>query len=110
MSGQALTWTFTFIVGIFTIFSELSHFSILGGTSSILRTFLDGTSQKKHPLYYPWFATGSGIFSVLGDEVVSPSGARDGPLIRRRLCCCHGNSVAQGQGRHYHRSLTQGEH
>ena len=51
MSGQTLTLTFTFLVGIFTIFGELSHFSILGGTSSILRTFLGGTSEKIHPVY-----------------------------------------------------------
>ena len=29
---------------------ELCHFSLLGGTSSILRTFLGGTSKKKHPV------------------------------------------------------------
>ena len=33
--------------------SVLSHFSLLGGTSSILRTFLGGTSQKKHPVLCP---------------------------------------------------------
>ena len=48
---QTLTWTFTFLVGIFAISSELSNFSLLGGTSSILRTFLGGTSQKNHPVY-----------------------------------------------------------
>ena len=47
---QTLTLTFTFLVGIFAIFGELSHFSLLGGTSSILRTFLGGTSQKRHPV------------------------------------------------------------
>ena len=47
---QTLTWTFTFLVGIFAIFVELSHFSLLGGTTSILRTFLGGTSQKRHPV------------------------------------------------------------
>ena len=41
---KTLTWTFTFLVGIFAISSELSNFSLLGGTSSILRTFLGGTS------------------------------------------------------------------
>ena len=49
---QALTWTFTFLVGTFAIFGELSHFSLLGGTSSILRTFLGGTNQKKHPVQW----------------------------------------------------------
>ena len=48
---QTLTWTFTFLVWIFAISSELSNFSLLGGTSSILRTFLGGTSQKNHPVY-----------------------------------------------------------
>ena len=32
------------------IFIELSNFSLLGGTSSILVTFLGGTSQKNHPV------------------------------------------------------------
>ena len=32
--------------------SVLGHFFLLGGTSSILRTFLGGTSQKKHPVEY----------------------------------------------------------
>ena len=49
-AGQTLSWTFTFLVGIFAIFSKLNHFSLLGGTSSILRTFLSGTSKKKHPV------------------------------------------------------------
>ena len=49
--SQTLTWTFTFLVGVFAISSELSNFSLLGGTSSILRTFLGGTSQKNHPVY-----------------------------------------------------------
>ena len=30
--------------------SVLSHFLLLGGTSSILRTFRGGTSRKKHPV------------------------------------------------------------
>ena len=30
--------------------SVLSHFLLLGGTSSILRTFLGGTSEKIHPV------------------------------------------------------------
>ena len=30
--------------------SVLSHFLLLGGTSSILRTFWGGTSRKKHPV------------------------------------------------------------
>ena len=34
------------------IFIELSNFSLLGGTSSILVTFLGGTSKKNHPVYY----------------------------------------------------------
>ena len=29
---------------------NLSHFSLLGGTSSILRIFLGGTSEKTHPV------------------------------------------------------------
>ena len=33
---HTLTWTFTFFVGIFAIFGELSHLSLLSGTSSIL--------------------------------------------------------------------------
>ena len=49
--SQALSWTFTFLVGIFAIFVELSNLSLLCGTSSILRTFLGGTSQKRHPVY-----------------------------------------------------------
>ena len=48
---HTLIWTFTFFVGIFAIFGELSHLSLLSGTSSILRTFLGGTSQKRHPVY-----------------------------------------------------------
>ena len=48
---QALTWTFTFLIGIFAIFGKLRHFSLLGGTSSILRTFLGGTSEEIHPVY-----------------------------------------------------------
>ena len=47
-AGQTLSWTF--LVGIFAIFGKLSHCSLLGGTSSILRTFLGGTSKKKHPV------------------------------------------------------------
>ena len=31
---------------------NLSHFSLLGGTSSILRIFLGGTSEKTHPVYW----------------------------------------------------------
>ena len=49
-AGQTLSWTFTFLVGIFAIFGKLSHFSLLGGTSSILKTSLGGTSQKNHPV------------------------------------------------------------
>ena len=30
---------------------NLLIFSLLGGTSSILRNFLGGTSQKRHPVY-----------------------------------------------------------
>ena len=30
----------------------LSHFLLLGGTSSILRTFRGGTSRKKHPVQH----------------------------------------------------------
>ena len=48
--SQTLTWTFTFLAGIFAISSELSNFSLLGGTSSILKTFLGGTG-KKNTLY-----------------------------------------------------------
>ena len=33
---QTLIWTFTFLVEIFAILSKLIHFSLLGGTSSIL--------------------------------------------------------------------------
>ena len=47
---QTLNWFFTFLVGIFAIFGKISNFSLLGGTSSILRTFLGGTSQKNHPV------------------------------------------------------------
>ena len=47
---RTLTRIFTFLVGIFAIFSELSHFFLLGGTSSILRTLLGGTS-KRNTLY-----------------------------------------------------------
>ena len=57
--SQTLTWTFTFLVGIFPISSELSNFSLLGGTSSILRTFLGGTSKKTHPVSYLIFVTGT---------------------------------------------------
>ena len=49
---QTFTWTFTFLVGIFAILGELSSFSLLGGTSSILRTFLGGTSEKTHPVHF----------------------------------------------------------
>ena len=49
---QTLTWTFTFLVGIFAILGELSSFSLLGGTSSLLRTFLGGTSEKTHPVLF----------------------------------------------------------
>ena len=48
---QALTWTFTFLVEILLFPMNLVIFSLLGGTSSILRTFLGGTSQKNHPVY-----------------------------------------------------------
>ena len=47
---KTLTWTCTFSEGFFASFGKLSHFSLLGGTSSILRTFLGGTSQKRHPV------------------------------------------------------------
>ena len=50
--SQALTWTFPFLVVFFAILGEFSHFSLLGGTSSILRTFLGGTSQKSHPVWW----------------------------------------------------------
>ena len=33
-AGQTLSWTFTFLVGIFAIIGELSHFLLLGETSS----------------------------------------------------------------------------
>ena len=49
---QTLTWTFTFLVGIFAILGEISSFSLLGGTSSMLRTFLGGTSEKTHTTMY----------------------------------------------------------
>ena len=42
--------------------SVLSHFFLLGGTSSILRTFLGGTSQKKHPVYFN--------MNILGTDVL----------------------------------------
>ena len=48
---QAVTWTFTFLVGILLSLVNLVIFSLLGGTSSILRTFLGGTSEKNHPVY-----------------------------------------------------------
>ena len=48
---QAVTWTFTFLVEILLSSVNLVIFSLLGGTSSILRTFLGGTSKKKHPVY-----------------------------------------------------------
>ena len=38
---------------------NLSHFSPLGGTSSILRTFLGGTSQKRHPVHCSLSSDGS---------------------------------------------------
>ena len=50
---QAVTWTFTFLVGILLSLVNLVIFSLLGGTSSILRTFLGGTSQNKHPVAPP---------------------------------------------------------
>ena len=34
------------------IVGELSHFSLSGWTSSILRTFLGGTSEKTHPVVH----------------------------------------------------------
>ena len=43
---------FHFLEGIFTISGELSNFSILGGTSSVLRIFLGGTSEKIHPVVF----------------------------------------------------------
>ena len=49
---QALTWTFTFLVGILLSSVNLAISSLLGGTSSILRSFLGGTSEKTHPVYY----------------------------------------------------------
>ena len=48
---QAVTWTFTFLVGILLSLVNVVIFSLLGGTSSILRTFLGGTSEKNHPVY-----------------------------------------------------------
>ena len=49
---QAVTWTFTFLIGILLSLVNLVIFSLLGGTSSILRTFLGGTSEKNHPVPY----------------------------------------------------------
>ena len=43
--------------------SVLGHFFLLGGTSSILRTFLGGTIQKKHPVDS---ISGSDMTSALG--------------------------------------------
>ena len=45
---KTLTWTFTFLEGISAIFGELSNFSLLGETSSIL--FWAGP-VKKDALY-----------------------------------------------------------
>ena len=50
---QALTSTFTFLVGILLSSVNLVMFSLLGGTSSTLKTFLGGTSEKTHPVA-PW--------------------------------------------------------
>ena len=87
---QILTSTFTFLVGLFAIFGGLSNFSLLGGTSSILRIFLGGTSQKRHPV-------DSCIIGVDGQLCVGhtarperPKGGKDevkrpeGPPIRSR--------------------------
>ena len=41
---------FHFLVGILQSSVNLVIFSLLGGTSSILKTFLAGTSQKRHPV------------------------------------------------------------
>ena len=54
-AGQTLSWTFTFLVRNFSIFGELGLFSPLGGTNSILRTFLGGTSKKTHPVEH-WYS------------------------------------------------------
>ena len=48
LGGGPVKWDTLYIA----IFDELSNFSVLGGTSSILRTFLGRTSQKKHPVYH----------------------------------------------------------
>ena len=50
MAGSDLD--FHFFSWDIAIFGELSHFSLLGVTSSILRTFLGGTSQKTHPVEF----------------------------------------------------------
>ena len=50
MDWQTLTWTFTFFSRDTAVFGRLSHFSLLGGTGSILRFFLGGTSTKIHPV------------------------------------------------------------
>ena len=87
--SQMLTWTFTFLVGIFAISSELSNFSLLGGTSSILRTFLGGTSKKKPPcmikkcffwtILSPWHHTGR----ILWGRVPRGEGGRGVPRYQR---------------------------
>ena len=47
--SQALTWAFTFLVGILLSSVNFDIVSLLGGSNSILRTFLGGTSKKKTP-------------------------------------------------------------
>ena len=59
--SQALTWAFTFLVGILLSSVNLVIFSLSGGTSSILRTFLGGTSEKTHPVHFTWKARAAGM-------------------------------------------------
>ena len=78
-----MTTTFTFPVGFLDSFGELSQFSLLSGTSSILRTFLGGTSEKKSPCIsnlvchdptsaVPWTEIGneSDVTSAVQNEIV----------------------------------------
>ena len=67
MAGSDLD--FHFFSRDIAMFGELSNLfseiSVLGGTSSILRTFLGGTSQKRHPVcIYGSNGLWSGVTSI----------------------------------------------
>ena len=64
---------FHFLVGILQSSVNLVIFSLLGGTSSILRTFLGGTSEKTHPVSRFWR-----IFDIYVEDASNSKYIKDG--------------------------------